>query len=263
MPTEYQTAYLKAAIAEMRTTLEDPESDPADHATGITPLVIINEAGDVVADMSFGDLPHVLPNMTRPKPGDDVPEIPLALSRPDPSRGDVLSQRALYHINPSLIQLRLRNHAHATLWLQDSATGAMLKQDLTPDEQNTVDEYATAIAFDMTGLANGELVNPAPDELAVIDDGPELVRHMLVAAEALQDFTTALAGRAQADFNQSEDDEYEPDDLLLMAQNLALLARGTYGAAQIFQSMFHTDPRPDRWTPKPGVFYYYEDDDLD
>ena len=232
MATEYQQALLQAALNEMRRALDDPEADPATHALDLAAFIGENAAGTVQADMTFGDVPPWLAT----RPGglsireDGKPEFSMGLQ-----------------VNPSAILLRIQNQATGSVWFRDQLSGDVRQIPLDPGQQQTIDEYARAAAFDLTGVANGRLVEPEPHEIAVSADPQELLDAISEHIEALEEFTQELHDRAEYRTNQDHDGEEDPS--LMAARALTLAVHSACNQLTALQTLSRKDLNQERWQP--------------
>lgn len=181
MLTEFQESVLRATIAEMRRVLDDPETNTVDHA--MEAAVTIGDGPDdtVEADLNVGSLPPFGP--------------PSAPTLADPDTGTFAISFSLS--TPATVTMRLTNSATATLHMRDQESGELTQPPLSPEDQETVDRYATAAAFSLTGVANGELMTIDPYSFAESADTDEILEKADELLDNLTLYVQALHQRCE------------------------------------------------------------------
>lgn len=232
-PNEYQEAFVEAAIREMRRVLEDPEEDPEEHAAELAAIIGFADDGQVEAAMRFGQIPLYLRGQQDPPP-QLTPDGHLMFT-------------ASFHVNPSLLTLRFDNQAHASLWLQKTEEGNLLPVPLTAEQQDTLNSYATATAFQLTGLANGELLQYDAHGMGETASSAELLDEIDELSERLAILATALHIRARDSWEDSADDQ--PDGTFLLTESLAATSHALRNQYHVARVMIEAHPEAHRWEP--------------
>ena len=201
----YRLAYVNAAIREMRRVLDDPESDPTDHALTTAGRIGLAEDNSVEAELLFGDVPMFvnpdnIPDHTETGPAGEIVHV------------------ATVRFNDNTLSLRLRNHADATLWLRHPATGQQALVPLTKDQQETLDSYATAAAFHLTGVANGHLLENDAHGLGSTGASAEILAELDRLTSRLDDLTDGLQEQLTALY---QDSSFHHDPLFLISRSLS------------------------------------------
>ena len=201
MAQEFRERLTQAVIQEMERALQDPEQEPADHAQARAMTIGIANDGSIEANMSFGDLPTWL---------QDSHEVEVT---PEGITGTIS-----FHTNPHTPTLRFQNHATASITFKDPTTGEHQEQPLTEQQQDILDQYATQAAFQLTGVANGELLEEDPTGNRASLNGQELIKALLDRVEEATLLSRELARRA----GLPDPDNYDPPILLSIATQAAL-----------------------------------------
>lgn len=223
MPTEYQEAYLSAAIAEMRRALEDPETDVPQHAREQLFFARDRTGISLEAEMLFGDLPYFI-RREKP-PGRDPLGLPPFAAPAD--------------LNPSTLTLRITPAAHATAWLKDPGQDELAQQPLTSAQQHTLDQYVSAALM----AIKDAIPEMHSDEFAHVSDPDEIFLELNHLAQAFSDCTRELHHRL--DKHMMEEDQ-DADGALLLADALHRTGRSATIQMELLESMHLNDPNKDR-----------------
>ena len=179
---------LEATVGEMQRALDDPDTNPADHA-----LHNSGRIGENV-DGSVGVKLHLVDHL-------DLDPVPGSLPRPDEHEqwtggdGRIHGRTTIDLTRPNTVQMKFTCRASATLSLQEEDR-SWTERRLSPEQQRTLDRYATEAAFWLTGSANGSLAytgeNPADYR------HNEETRESIITEQLHEDVRWALGEQAAA-----------------------------------------------------------------
>ena len=151
-------AIVEANIREMQRALRDPDVDVATHALNASLWIDGTEDGQAEIGLVFD---KSLPAW-------------IEQERSETERDEHLIISVGASMNPLAMCMRFRTYARATAWFRNPDTDEYEEHRLTPEQQQVLDEYASAGSFWLAGAGNGELLKAqevSPDEFP---DQPEL-----------------------------------------------------------------------------------------
>ena len=165
MLTEFQQSVLSASLREMQRALEDPETDPGEHAGEHAHLVGFPDDNTLHADLDFTGLPVF--RLTEDGPETAGPPV-----------------------RPSTISLSITPNATATLAMENPDTGEDMTLPLSPGEQDTVNQYANAACFHLTAVAYGtfndhDQAGAEPETEDIINSVKDVIEHLRACAQVL------------------------------------------------------------------------------
>ena len=135
--TNMEQALLNATIEEIRKALEDPNINTADHILDKSRSL---DEGTVNIDLAPGKGPNPIPSHGT-WTDDDGRSYPTTT----------------FDLNtPTTVRMNFTTHAKASLDIRNRA-GEWITRELTPEQQEVLDQYAAEGAFWVTGIANGAL----------------------------------------------------------------------------------------------------------
>ena len=146
MNQEFRNKLTEAAIREMQTVLDDPNQDPEEHATKRCTSINLLEDGRVESYMHFGEMDGWVTESHESSITD----------------GEITGTIRL-RTNPHSLILRITNQATANIFYLNPETGKPEIEKITPAQQQALDRYASKVAFRLTGVANGELLDDDDD----------------------------------------------------------------------------------------------------
>lgn len=229
MTPKYRDLFTQAAIDEMQRVLNDPEVDPMEHALELSHIIGIAEDGTVEADMLFGNLPAWLA---------EPPSFQTT--------GEGTAFTAQLRANPAALILRIRNQAHASICYRKPETGEYLQQQISQTQQETLDAYATAASFHLTGAANGELLTTPPDQDAAFASPEHILAQLEEHLDAVAVYAEELLNRA----SQRQEDNQGPPAMFL-AQGLMQTAYAADTNLTVLRALMEADLDQSRWLPLP------------
>ena len=188
MDLEFRKRLTEAAIAEMGGVLDDPEADAVDHVEERSTSIDEDRDGTVEARMVFGGMPGWITES-------DETEV----------TGGQITGVLKMRTNPNTVIMKVRNSATATIAYRNPETGEEETQELTREQQETLDRYASRVAFHLTGVANGELLedDPVGDRKGI--DGRELVQALFTRVEEAELLADELVRRGILNKEDGED----------------------------------------------------------
>ena len=175
-----QQALLEATLAEMQRALEDPNTNIADH--------VMDNSGSL-GDQKDGSIKV------------DLDMAPGGGPRPKAEHGTWTDEDGKNYLTATLslitsttVSMTFTNHAKASLAVRNR-DGDWETTKLTPEQQETLDRYASEAAFWLTGIANGALTYTGedPDDQEDEDD-----RHMTINDMDQEDIRRELGRQALA-----------------------------------------------------------------
>ena len=169
MNSEYRQQYTLSIIAEMRRALADPDDNPVDHACRHATTARITDAGAVEVSMSFGQVPTFLATRTTPS---------------DTRESFVVDT---VQTNPHTPVIRITSNYSVSLGFTNPESDDFEPHLLSEKQQDILNTYTAAAAFQLTGLANGELLHSDTAHTAPYLDPHEILNSI---SERLYDALT-------------------------------------------------------------------------
>ena len=204
MAQEFRQKLIQAAIAEMENALDDPgEDDPPQHVQEKAISIDMEDDGAVGVQMVFGEMPAWVTT-------DHQTEV----------TSSEISGTITLKTNPHTMRLRITSSATATISFQHQETGEWEEQQVTPEQQETLNRYVTQAAFQVTGMANGELLHYNAAENRAAIDGGELLDELETRVEEAALLAEEMANRME----KTDVDEDDPDYLMAIALTASLRA---------------------------------------
>ena len=119
-------------------------------------------------------------------------------------------------------------------------------QQVSADQQQIIDAYASAVAFRLLGIANGELLQDDPAANASILDAAELMLALHQRVEEAAILADELCSRGQANA------ENQTAKTVMTAEALSLILAGANNAAtnlqlEILEEIADLDEDQHRW----------------
>ena len=202
MAQEFRQKLIQAAIAEMENALDDPgENDPSQHIQEKATYINMEDDGAIGVQMVFGEMPAWVTT-------DHQTEV----------TSTEISGTITLKTNPHTMRLRITNSTAATISFQNKETKKWEEQQITPEQQETLNRYVTQAAFQVTGMANGELLHYNAAENRAAIDGGELLDELETRVEEAALLAEELANRME------KADVDDPDYLMAIALTASLRA---------------------------------------
>lgn len=158
-----QRRMLRKNIQEMRNVLDDPRGDPGLHADAAAQVLGYTEPLTIQADLEIATIPvihHAVPETAH---GEPAPR-------------------------PTLLTFRITPHPTVALTMQDPETLEQVTPPMSPQEQETVEQYALAAYSQLTITALGfaKINRHTPLDL-LIEEAQRTVEHLRQCGRAIRD----------------------------------------------------------------------------
>ena len=137
--------------------------------------------------------------------------------------------------------------ATATLSMRQHDTGEVLWPILSPEDQDTVNRYASAAAFPLTGVANGELMTDDSYGVAETANVEEVLQQAKENLNELFFYSQALRQRAEK--NSTEVGPYSAAGLAV--SSFADTISSATKQLELLSAFIEADPESGTWEPVP------------
>ena len=210
MNQEFRNKLTEAAIREMQTVLDDPNQDPEEHATERCTSINLLEDGRVESYMHFGEMDGWVTERHESSITD----------------GEITGTIRL-RTNPHSLILRITNQATANIFYLNPETGKPEIEKINPAQQQALDRYASKVAFRLTGVANGELLDDDEDaENRETLDGKELLEALIERVTDTCILAEELALRGSGSETLAEREEPPDEEEYLVAAGVMGVIQG-------------------------------------
>ena len=234
-----QQAIVEATIAEMKRALQDPGISVEDHALDKSTSLGDEADGSIEIDLDM-------------VPGGG-PHRPAQHGTWTDEKGATYLTATFSLTTPTTVRMNFVNHARATIAVANR-DGDWETAELTPEQQETLDQYATEAAFWLTGTANGALMytDEDPDDYDDEDRNAMLIEldQMDVRRELGRQALTCTSLAKRTSWDDRPNAAYL-DAAALIRTAAAKVARANYRPGHGEARTYH-ETKPETSTPHPG-----------